>query len=98
MFFERFTQNPPLLPSESESHEKRRLSPSDRVPNVEQVIFGFVAGNDRLLSMWQFAQMFTHVRCRAPLYIASMTVTRAAASLGVTSGWSFAPATAAMNW
>jgi hypothetical protein len=32
---------------------------------------------------------FSHLRPRAALYIASITLTRAAASRGVTSGWSF---------
>jgi hypothetical protein len=41
---------------------------------------------------------FSHLRSRAALYIASMTLTRAAASRGLTSGWSFCPATALTNW
>jgi hypothetical protein len=40
---------------------------------------------------------FDHFRSRAPAYIASITLTRAAASRGVTSGWSLAPATASTN-
>src|SRR5579862_2325843 len=40
----------------------------------------------------------THFCSRAAEYIASMAVTRAAASPGDTSGSSFAPATASRNW
>src|SRR5439155_1519387 len=39
----------------------------------------------------------THLRSRARRYIASITLTRAAASRGLTSGWSFAPDTASRN-
>jgi hypothetical protein len=40
---------------------------------------------------------WTHLRSRAALYIASITVTRAAASRGGTRGWSLDPATASTN-
>jgi hypothetical protein len=44
----------PLFPAESKPDEKCCLSPSNWVSNVEQVILYLVAGNQRLLSMWQF--------------------------------------------
>src|ERR1035441_1925585 len=45
----------------------------------------------------QLQATWTHSRSRAALYIASITVTRAAASRGGTRGWSLAPTTASTN-
>ena len=40
----------------------------------------------------------SHLPTRADLYMASITATRAAASLGLTNGWSGLPSTAFTNW